>query len=248
MPNVFRKILYTISLFIAFLPILDCNALENKTIKKADALYEKKDFDQALKLYAHALDSEKVFSRHTLARMAQIEESSENIIRSLYYLSTLYYYYSDTRVIRKMEIMGDRYKLKGYSYSELEYFVSLYKEYYHWIIFSLIGLGVPFIFYLYRRRKQGLRLGLRPLFFLLILGSVFYINNVDITPVMGIISNPCTLMSAPSPGSEYIETVSAGHRVRVIEKAGAWYQIDWNNKKVYVRDLELLLIGQGNSL
>lgn len=246
MPNVITKIILTFSVFFAFFALPVCNALENKTIKIADSLYENKNFDQALHLYAVALDSEQFFSRHTLSRLALMEESSENIVMALYYLSTLYYYYTDTRIIRKMESLGDRYHLSGYGYTELEYFVSLYKEYYYLIIFSLIGIGVPFIIYLFRRRKQGLSLGIRPLFFLIILGSVFYLNNVDITPVMGVISTPTTLMSGASPGSESVENIIAGHRVRVIDKDGVWYKIAWKGKELYLRDIDLLVIGNSH--
>lgn len=230
-------------LFLTLVFNIRANSLNNNNITKADSLFDKKDYQSSIRYYKAAFDQDKAFSQQMLARMAMIEEAADHYVSALYYLNTMYSYYPDSRVIQKMEDMGNRYHLSGYNYTDLEYAISIYKEYYYYIIFSLSAIGIPFILFLFRRKRKDIGLGMRPVIFLGILGGAFYLNNYDITPSMGIIKNDCTIMEGPSAGSSAVESIDAGHRVRIIKKTGIWYEIIWKDKHLFVRDLYLLPIG-----
>jgi len=237
------KIFLITALFSCLVFNTNANSLKNTNITKGDSLFNKKDYQAAITCYKTAFEENNAFSQQMLSRMAMIEEASDHYVMALYYLNTMYSYYPDSRVIQKMEDLGNKYHLSGYNYTDLEYIISIYKEYYYYIIFSLSALGIPFIIYLFMLRRNKVGLGIRPLLFLCILGGVFYLNNYDITPSMGIIENDCTLMEGPSAGANAVETIDAGHRVRVIKKEGVWYEIAWREKYLFVRDINLLPIG-----
>ncbi|WP_018344789.1 hypothetical protein [Cytophaga aurantiaca] len=237
------KIFIIAALFLTLVFNTHANSLKNTNITKGDSLFTKKDYKTSLECYQKAFEEDKAFSQQMLARMAMMEEASDQYVMALYYLNTMYSYYPDSRVIQKMEDMGNQYHLSGYSYTDLEYAISIYKEYYYYIIFSISAIGFPFIIYLFMRKRKQIGLGFRPIIFLALLGAAFYLNNYDITPSMGIINNDCVIMEGPSPGSAAIEHIEAGHRVRIIKKEGIWYEISWKDKQAFVRDVYLLPIG-----
>jgi tetratricopeptide (TPR) repeat protein len=243
MQSLSPKIFIIAALFLTLVFNIQANSLKNNNITTGDSLFEKKDYQAAIIYYKKAFEEDHAFSQQMLSRMAMIEESADHYVMTLYYLNTMYSYYPDSRVIQKMEDLGDKYHLSGYSYTDLEYLISIYKEYYYYIIFSLSAIGIPFIVYLFLRYKKGIGLGMRPFIFVCILGGVFYLNNYDITPSMGIIKSDCIIMEGPSSGSAVVENIDAGHRVRVIRQEGIWYEIDWKNQYRFVRDVYLLPIG-----
>lgn len=236
------KIFLLLLIFISIVFNTSANSLNNSNIIRGDSLFEKKDYQACLNNYKKAFENDKAFSQQMLARMAMIEEANEQYVMALYYLNVMYSYYPDGRVIQKMEDMGNQYNLIGYGYTDLQYLISIYKQYYYYIIFSISAIGFPFIVYLYIRKRKAVGLGIRPLLFLILLGAAFYLNNYDITPLMGIINNDCLIMEGPSPGAAEIERVDAGHRVRIIKKEGVWYEISWKDKQAFIRDVYLLPI------
>lgn len=243
MQSLTPKIFIIAALFLTLVFNIQANSLKNTNISKGDSLFIKKDYKASLEFYKTAFEQDKAFSQQMLARMAMMEEAADHYVMALYYLNTMYFYYPDSRVIQKMEDMGNQYHLSGYSYTDLEYAISIYKEYYYYIIFSISTIGFPFIIYLFLRKKREIGLGFRPIIFLSLLGSAFYLNNFDITPLMGIINNDCTIMEGPSPGAAVIEHIEAGHRVRIIKQEGIWYEISWKDKQAFVRDVYLFPIG-----
>lgn len=243
MPSIAIKIFIIPTLFLTLVFNTQANSLKNTNITRGDSLFDKKDYKASLQFYKSAFEHDKDFSQQMLARMAMMEEASDEYVMALYYLNTMYSYYPDSRVIQKMEDMGNQYHLIGYNYTDLEYAISIYKEYYYYIIFSISAIGFPFIIYLFIRKRKEIGLGFRPIIFLALLGGAFYLNNYDITPLMGIINNDCTIMEGPSPGAAAIEHIEAGHRVRIIKKEGVWYEISWKEKQAFVRDVYLLPIG-----
>lgn len=243
LPSLSPKIFFFTILFGTLVFNTQANPLKNNNIILGDSLFKKKDYQASLRLYKIAFEEDHAFSQQMLARMAMIEEAADHYVMTLFYLNTMYSYYPDSRVMQKMEDMGNQYRLMGYNYTDLEYAITVYKEYYYYIIFSLSALGFPFIIYLYLRKRKKKRLGIRPLIFLCILGAAYYLNNYDITPAMGIIHYDCTAMEGPSAGSSTLEQIEAGHRVRVIRNEGIWYEIVWKTKHVFIRDVYLLPIG-----
>ena len=241
--SITTKIFTLTAFFFAIVVNTNANILKNRNIKIGDSFFVHKDYQSALAFYKKGFYADKEFSQQMLSRMAMIEESSDHYVMALFYLNTMYYYFPDSRVIRKMEDMGNKYHLNGYNYTDFEYLISIYKEYYYYIIFSLSGIGIPFIIYLFVRKRNKENLGFRPLVFFAILGIVFYLNNFDITPTMGIIQSDCQLMEGPSAGANVVEFTEPGQRVRIISKQDVWYKIAWKDKTLFIREVYLLPLG-----
>jgi hypothetical protein len=207
----------------------------------ADSLFESKKYIESFDLYRQVLDNAHQFSPRMLLRMAFIKEGLGDYTSALYYLNLYYTHSPDNEVLKKMEEIGLKYGLSGYSYTDLDYFISIYKEYYYYILFFF--LSVAFVYYIYMVLKRRRGLGLRPLYFIGILLLVFYLVNFKLTPPKGIIINSGVhLMSSPSAAAKLVDIAGKGHRVTISGKEDIWYKIDWNGAPAYIRENNLTMI------
>jgi hypothetical protein len=173
--------------------------------------------------------------------MAFIKEGLGDYTSALYYLNLFYSYNPDKEVLKKMEEIGLKYKLTGYTYTDLDYFISIYQEYYHYILIFLIGTCL--IYYLLMFIKRRTKLGLRPFYFVMMLLLALYLVNFSLTPPKGIISNSAVhLMASPSAGAPLVGIVDKGHRVTIVSKEDIWYKIRWNGSTAYIRENNLTTV------
>jgi tetratricopeptide (TPR) repeat protein len=238
----YRNLLLSFVLFLLFLP---CAYAQSPFLKllRADSLFEAKKYTQSFEIYKNILETSNQFSPRMLLRMGFIKEGLGDYTSALYYLNLFYSFNSDKEVLKKMEEIASRYKLSGYNYTDLEYFISLYNEYYYYIITLFLMAAVSFYLYMIIRKTSKSRLGFSPLLFMIILSAAYYLSNYSLTPPKGILTNAHTpLMSSPSGGSYLIDYVGKGHRVTLLGKEDIWYKILWNDKPAYVREGNLVLI------
>lgn len=240
-----RKIFIVFSILSTFIfhPALAENLKGN--LDEADSLFSQKKYTEAFTIYENIFQNSEQFSLQMLLKMAFIKEATGDYTSALYYLNVYYKYNPNKKVLKKMEDLAGKYKLTGYRYTDLEYFISLYNQYYYYISFSFLFFAVSYFIYLIIKKFQKKKLGFRPLVFILILATAYIFANYDIIPPKGIISKQGTwLMSAPSSASEPIAMIDKGHRVMILEKQDVWYRILWENKSVYILESHLLLIGE----
>jgi uncharacterized protein YgiM (DUF1202 family) len=210
-------------------------------LHEADSLFASQKYTDSFVIYENLLNNSDQFSLRMLLKMAFIKEALGDYTSALYYLNMYYRYQPNKKVLRKMEELAARYKLSGYRYTDLEYFISLYNQYYYYIIFFFISFALTFYLYLIIKKLRKKKMGLRPLIFIIILGSAYYITNYNIIPPKGIISQSDTyLMSAPSAASEPITVTDKGHRVVILGKEDVWYKIKWENQTAYILQSNLL--------
>ncbi|MBX9852110.1 MAG: SH3 domain-containing protein [Cytophagaceae bacterium] len=177
--------------------------------------------------------------------MAFIKEGLGDYTAALYYLNLYYNYNPNKKVLKKMEELAAKYKLSGYRYTDLEYFISLYNQYYHYIIFFFLAFALSYYLHLLIKKLRRKKIGLRPLIFIFILGTAYLLTNYNIIPPKGIIRKSGTLlMSAPSAASVPIATIDEGHRVMILEKKDVWYRIIWEDKSAYILEYNLWVTGK----
>ena len=212
-------------------------------LKEADSLFAAARFTDALTLYEDILQASGQFSHQMLLKMAFIQEGLGDYTSSLYYLNLYYNYNPNKKVLKKMEDLASKHKLSGYRYTDLEYFISLYNQYYYSIIYLFLAFAVTYYLYLWLKKLRRRKLGLRPLAFILMLTTVYILTNYDLIPPKGIISESGTiLMTAPSAASDPIALVDKGHRVMVMGKEDVWYRILWESQTAYILESHLKLV------
>jgi hypothetical protein len=238
----YRKLLFS---FVLFLLFWHGAAAQRPFMQllKADSLFEAKKYTQSFEIYKNILETSDQFSPRMLLRMGFIKEGLGDYTSALYYLNLFYSFNSDKEVLKKMEEIASRYKLSGYNYSDLEYFISLYNEHYYYIITFFLMAAVSFYLYMIIKKTSNSKLGVSPLLFMIILSAAYYLTNYSLTPPKGILTNAHTpLMSSPSGGANLIDFVGKGHRVTLLGKEDIWYKILWNDEPAYVREINLVLI------
>jgi uncharacterized protein YgiM (DUF1202 family) len=212
---------------------------------KADSLFSAQQYTHALTLYQDILENSDHFSLQMLLKMALVKEALGDYTSALYYLNLYYKYNPNKMVLKKMEELAGKYKLTGYRYTDLEYFISLYNQYYYYIVFFFLAFALSYYVYLVVKKVRNRRLGLRPLLFIIILGSAFYLANFEIIPPKGIISKSNTyLMSSASAASEPLALIDKGHRVMILDKQDIWYRILWEDQTAYILESNLVVIGE----
>lgn len=241
----FRKIFGILLTFILIVYASAVYASENslKTLFSADSLFEKKQYTEAMEQYERCFH-EGFYTPRMLIRLSLIKEGLGDYTYALYYLNVYYTKIPDKSVLKKMDELASRYSLEGYEYNDLVFFISLYHRYYIYIIFSFLIASLLFLIYLYLKKRGKSGLGLRPLFFMVILGAIYIISNYDIMPQRAIVNNDASLMSAPSPGSELIGHIKKGHRVTIKSRKDIWCKIEWHGKIAFVRENSLLFVKQ----
>jgi hypothetical protein len=177
-----------------------------------------------------------------LIRLSLIQEGLGDYTLSLYYLEVYYSKIPDREVLKKMDELASRYNLEGYDYNDLVFFVSLYKEYHNYIIIAFLGASVFYLLYLFIKKKRGRNVGIRTVFFMLILGAIYILSNYDIIPPRGIVNKDAVLMSAPSAGSDRIGHINKGHRLSIRSRNDIWCKVVWRGQVAYIRENNLLFV------
>lgn len=228
---------------ILFYPAYSQN--DSKLLEKADNLFDKQNYEQALSIYEQILNKSDKFSLPMLLKMAFINEYNEDYTSALYYLNLYYKYHPDKRVLKKMEDLAIEYKLSGYRFTDLEYFISLYNQYYYYISFFFLFSAFTYFIYLIVKKSQKKKLGFRPVIFITILAFSYLFANYDIIPPKGIIKKSGTwLMADASAASSPITQIDKGHRVIILSKDDIWYRILWENRSAYVLESNLMPVGE----
>ncbi|HEX8547734.1 MAG TPA: hypothetical protein VF691_12285, partial [Cytophagaceae bacterium] len=153
-----------IFIFILSLQIFQASANQNieQNLAHADSLFSQQKYTQALDTYNHLLEVENYFNRPMLLKMAFINENIEDHTQALYCLNLLYLKYPHKAILAKMEELAEGEELLGYQYTDSEYFVSLYKKYYLYVMVSLLTLSSAFFIYFLIKYKRRLKLGQWP--------------------------------------------------------------------------------------
>jgi uncharacterized protein YgiM (DUF1202 family) len=243
-----KRIFFTI-LTVFFLTSSANCANYADSLKIADSLFKEKKYPQSYAIYSGILSATEKFSPRMLLKMAMIKEQEGDYTMALYYLTLLYKYQPDKRVLDKMDELASAHHLTGYTFTDLEYFISLYNQYYYYLIFFFLIVSAIIYLYLIFKKFHSKKLGLRPLLFAVVLSFAYILTNYDIVPMKGIVCKDHSyLMSGPSAGADPVAEIEKGHRVIVWSENDVWYRISWNGEFAYIKKNHLLLVGDKNHL
>lgn len=217
-----------------------CETTKEK-LDLADSLFNEKKYTQSFELYEEIQQVDKKASAAMLLKMAFIKEGLGDYSEALYFLNLYYLKTFNKKALKKMENLADQHKLSGYNYDDAEFFLNIYHQYQMEIdLFVLALILLIFAFLVYQKRqKKSLPMIPRILFvgFLLL---ILVINNFGRERSKAIITNSNVyLMKGPSPGSDVIDVISQGHRVKVLGKEDVWVRISWNENDAYIKSINL---------
>lgn len=217
------------------------SALSVTLLTRADSLYKAQRFSAAADLYRKALLKEKKTSRAALLRLAAIEESRNDVVMCLYYLQQFYLLQPLPEVKRKIEEMAVMHKFQGYSIDEADYLYYLYRRYAPWVEKILFSFALTLFAFLLYRKIKGVSLGYTPIFTLLFLAASAYFLNFSLPYKRAVVGGEKLLfMSGPSSGSMILGTIDRGQRLDWLGSEDVWYEVEWNEKKGWVKKTGLL--------
>jgi hypothetical protein len=233
----FRKVL-TLAYMILMVSLF-CSA--SPLLRKADSLYAVQRFSAAADLYRQSLFEDRKISKADLLKLAYIEEGRDNEVMSIYYLHQLYLLQPLQEVKRKIEEMAEHNKLQGYSIDEADYAWYLYRRYAPWVEKTLFGIAFMLFCFLLYRKIKGVSLGYSPVFTLIFLTASAYFLNFSLPYKRAIVGGEkMFLMSGPSSASTLLGSIDRGHRLEWIGRQDVWCEVNWNEKKGWVKESGLL--------
>ena len=241
------RVLLIISLvFLVFLthgaPVPDES--DKAALSKADSLFHLKQYTQSFEIY-QALFQSKRYSTSMLLKMAYIQEGLGHLAQSMYYLDLYYLITNDQQARSKMADMAAKNRLEGYDFSDTSRLLHLLREYNAPISISISALCIflaSLSFYMKFRKRLKPVLPLAFMFVLLLaLGAQSYFTS---QPYQGIVARSSTyLMEGPSAGSSVVSIVGEGHKLDIVGKKDVWAEVEWANRKAFVREADLMVVG-----
>ncbi|MGV3505527.1 MAG: SH3 domain-containing protein [Adhaeribacter sp.] len=204
---------------------------------RADSLFEQQQYAASFQLYQNILDQDGQYAPQMLLKMAYIQEYFQDYTATMYYLHLYYDKTPNRAVLKKMEDLALRQNYSGYGYSDFEFFQTQFNKRYLDILQVLLSVAVFVLILMIRRRQKQRRFSraFQVVFLVFLLFIVYYINLLDFGK-KGIISRDnVAIMSAPSAGSSWIATATAGHKIDLKQERDIWYETEWNGRKAYIR-------------
>lgn len=237
----FKISLFSVVFLLSFLK--PAYSQEHKiSYAKADSLFQRQHYTEALTLYEQILNKEQQYSPQMLLKMAYIKEGLRDYTGAMYYLHLFYTKQPSRSVLKKMEELAQTHRLSGYEYNDLQFFKTQFSKYYMRILELMLLAAVVTVTVMVISWRKGhiFSKPFRISFILYLLFILYYINFLNLGRG-GIIKNDqVAIMSAPSAGANWIATVSKGHKVPVTGEQDIWYEIKWKGETAYIRKNNLL--------
>jgi hypothetical protein len=207
----------------------------------ADSLFAQKKYTQSFDLFDEIYRSYNKVSPAMLLKMAFVKEGLGDYTNALYYLNLYYLKTYDKKVLKKMESLAEKHKLTGYNYDDVAFFLNIYYQYQLQIDLFIISLVMLFFaLFIYQKRKYRFIPRVYGYYYIAFLLVLLVMNNFVREQKKAIITTDRVyLMDGPSSGSNVVDIVKHGHKVRVLGKKDVWTRIEWGDKKVYIKEFNL---------
>ncbi|WP_240485981.1 SH3 domain-containing protein [Anditalea andensis] len=214
--------------------IINCQA-NTKNLNLGDSLFKTQNYKEALEIYENLLHEEQSYTPSMLLKMAFITEGMGDYPKTTLYLSKYYDYNPNQRITNKIKALTEQTNLVGYTVSDGEQFFRLLADQREKItIFLILCLLLSLGFIIKFKERADKPRYFVPSIILILL--IFFSNNFLHTPQRAIITgSPTLIMDQPTAGGNLIKKVDAGHRVKVNSTKDIWYEIEWENRKGYVK-------------
>jgi hypothetical protein len=209
-------------------------ATAQSDLKRADSLFQIKQYTQSLEIYQSLLSAKK-YSPAMLLKMAYINEGLGKPSESLYYLKLYQLATTDNQAQKKTEELAAKYNMTGYTQNETDqtaHWVSKNSNVIRLSFALILFLSVVSIFFLKRKEKKVWG----ALTVLIIAASaLFYLNNLHASSYV-IVSNDRTyLMNGPSAGASVTAIVGEGNLIKLLGEEDVWLKVQWSGETAFVK-------------
>lgn len=221
----------------------DSTGSSRKILTVADSGFARRRYKEAYAQYVYLLNNRKLYTPQMLLKMAAFAETDANYTLALYYLNLYYLLNPSGEVRQKIEDLAAQYNLTGYVFSELDYFIFLYNQYFVYISSAYVVLTLLFAAIMAWRRYKNKALMYYPFFFFGFLLAGILTANFGLLYRRGIIANDASiLMEGPSVAATLEGGLDKGHKVVIKDQTDIWYKVEWQEKEAWVNKKNLLLI------
>ncbi|MCH7403147.1 SH3 domain-containing protein [Belliella kenyensis] len=198
-------------------------------------MFATKNYQESMVIYENLLNQEQAFSPAMLLKMAFIEEGRGDFSKASYYLAKFYDINPNPRVITKIKTLTEQSNLVGYELNDWDRFLNFATDFQIEITSTLSLLLLVSVFLLiFLGKSLKAPKYYVPTFALILL--TFASNNFLSGPDTGIVTgSPTIIMDKPTAGGKLLYNVDPGHRVIIKSSKDNWYEIDWEDKKGYVK-------------
>jgi uncharacterized protein YgiM (DUF1202 family) len=178
-----------------------------------------------------------------LLKMAAFSESENDYTLALYYLNLYYLLNPSPEVRQKIEDLAALHNLGGYNFSELDYFLFLYNQYFVYISSFHVGVAFLLLLIMVWRRWKGRALMYFPFFLMGFLVAGTFTANFGLLYRRGIVAlDQSILMEGPSVAASVEGTLDKGHKVVIKDKTDIWYKVEWQGQEAWVNRKNILLL------
>jgi hypothetical protein len=211
---------------------------KSQKLSQADSLFDIKKYTESFLLYESIYAQQLHSTPRMYLRMAFIKEGLGNYSEALFFLNEYFLLTSDKNVQGKMKEIALEQNLNGFEINDKTFFVRQLRIFYNEITITLLAISIlTFFLIIYFKFKKGVRSFPLGLILIILLSASYYLLNYGRDSNEGIITQDhAYIMSGPSSGSNLIEVIKNGHKVKIIEESSElWMVIEWNGKKGYIR-------------
>jgi len=212
-------------------------------LESADSLFAQGKYTEAFEIYEDIFHQTQRFSPKMLLKMAYVQEALGDYTQTLYYLNLYYLHSGDQKTLQKMEELAEAHELEGYQLTDAERFVAFYYKNFLEINIGAFVVLLLMLASIIRNRLRKFDISLPIIGLATVMVLFFYLNNYVINARRGIISNNNSLlMAAPSAGSDLVDQVNKGHRVKILDKQDIWYKVDFGGQEAFIRENNVMVI------
>jgi hypothetical protein len=227
-------------LLILLFPIFCSGQSAHQKIKRADSLYQAKQYTQSYAIYQSLL-AQNQYSPAMLLKMAFIQEGLGHQGLCLYYLNLYQHDSDDQQAVAKMEELANKHRLDGYQSSDGSRFIHFSQKNSLQITGGLCVLIFLFFALLFYQKRKGNNIVVAMLFLIFFSTLLFVVTNWGGKPSQVIVSSGATyLMSGPSAGASVTAILDDGHRLTVQDKKDVWLKVKWKDRDAYVKGNNVL--------
>ncbi|MFT7419852.1 MAG: tetratricopeptide (TPR) repeat protein [Arcticibacterium sp.] len=232
-------------IFGLLMQVIDSQA-EVYLSQKADSLFNEKKYEEAAIMFEQLLEIHSVNRENTFLKLAFISEQKGDFSRAIFFLSEYYELNPSDATFDKINKMAAENSFGGYSWSDLNFILLLYQEYFIWICLCLMGIVCySFLTILKKVNKKelvALRHKVTLVFFLLgLLGFV----NIGRLYKQGIVKKgQIYIRSDASAGSNVASLLDKGSRVNIIGEKDVWLRLLLNGKVQFAKKSDFWIIGE----
>lgn len=207
----------------------------------ADSLYKKQNYAEALQQYEVLIKNEQDIHPIVYLKLANAHIKQENFAKSIYYLNKYYLFYPSEKVFDKIFQLAQSHQFEGYERSDLNFFITIYQQYFIYLLTLLLifGVYVLTVFWLKKKKKEFIPTRHK---WVLVVYIIFLLGLINIPKLLSeriVRVEKAYVRQEPSAGSQVVKTVKQGNKITIIGTTDIWCRVLYQGRFHYVKKSDL---------